>query len=59
MSPQRYQRPHLPWIKRRARRLLRAFPVTRQEAVKLAAQDYFAFVGPARPTLVVVHGGRP
>lgn len=57
MSPQRYQRPPLQWIKRRARKILRCHGVSRRVAVESAAFDYRAFVGPNRPTLQVPRGG--
>lgn len=59
----RYARAHLPWVKRRARRLVRCFGVTRQAAVALAAEDYWLFVGHigrvgrGRPALVLIRGG--
>ena len=53
----RYARAHLPWVKRRARRLVRCFGVSRQAAVAHAAEDYWQFVGRVRPVLVLIRGG--
>ncbi|WP_164546902.1 MULTISPECIES: hypothetical protein [unclassified Variovorax] len=41
----RYDRPLLPWIRRRARRLMRCHGVPRHDAVQDAANDYRFFVG--------------
>lgn len=41
----RYDRPLLPWIRRRARRLMRLPDVARRDAIKAAATDYRIFVG--------------
>lgn len=38
----------LSWIRRRARRLQRAFTVTRRRAVRQAAQDWWQMHGQAR-----------
>ena len=54
----RYERPRLTWIKKRARRLMRFYGVDRRFAIADAAADYSYFVGPTRPTLTVINGGR-
>ncbi|CAM4371365.1 hypothetical protein COAQ111491_20045 [Comamonas aquatilis] len=38
-----YQRPPLGWIKRRARRLMRAYSIHRRYAIACAADDYSDF----------------
>lgn len=43
-----YARPCTGWIKRRARRLMRAFGVSRRMAVADAAMDYRCFTSGAR-----------
>ncbi|KLN57642.1 hypothetical protein [Variovorax paradoxus] len=58
MNASRYQRPHLAWIKRRARRLERCFDLTRRLAVDSASEDYRLFVGTSRPVLTLIRGGR-
>lgn len=42
----RYDRPLLPWVRRRARSLMRCHGVPRRDAIKDAANDYRCFVGP-------------
>lgn len=43
MTEADYQRPPLGWIKRRARRLQRAYPIGRRIAIASAADDYATF----------------
>ncbi|MCB1998420.1 MAG: hypothetical protein KDG57_21540 [Rhodoferax sp.] len=43
--PERYARPPLRWIKRRARRIERFYKVTRRLAIHDAWLDYIDFVG--------------
>ena len=43
MSEADYQRPPLAWIKRRARRLIRAYRIDRRYAIACAADDYSDF----------------
>jgi len=38
---------------------MRFYSVNRRLAISDAAEDYSYFVGPARPTLTVIQGGRP
>lgn len=40
-----YSRALLPWVRRRARRLQRAFGLDRRQAVHEAAEHYTAFTG--------------
>jgi len=58
MISARYQRSHLSWVKRRARRLERCFDVPRRLAVDSASEDYRHFVGAPRPVLTLIQGGR-
>ena len=58
MNLSRYQRPHLSWVKRRARRLEHCFDLPRRLAVDLASEDYRLFVGTTRPVLTLIRGGR-
>ena len=43
MSEADYQRPPLGWIKRRAKRLMRAYRIDRRYAIACAADDYSDF----------------
>ncbi|WP_314971748.1 hypothetical protein [Comamonas testosteroni] len=43
MSEADYQRPPLGWIKRRAKRLMRAYSIDRRYAIACAADDYSDF----------------
>lgn len=45
MNQHTYSRPPLAWIKRRARRLMRFYGVSRRLAVFDALTDYVGFVG--------------
>ncbi len=45
MSQAAYARPPLAWIKRRARRLMRFYGISRRLAVFDALTDYVGFVG--------------
>ncbi|MFD2299923.1 hypothetical protein QRO11_03620 [Paracidovorax citrulli] len=55
---QAYQRPPLRWIIRRARRIQRAYGVTRRLAIFDARRDYCDFVGLSHKHLLqLVRGG--
>lgn len=43
MAEADYQRPPLGWIKRRAKRLMRAYRIERRYAIACAADDYSDF----------------
>jgi hypothetical protein len=53
-----YQRPTLAWIKRRARRLQRAYGVARRLAIFDAWCDYINFTGIQPDHLVFIGGGK-
>ena len=52
-----YARPLLVWVRRRARRLQRAFGIDRHLAVIEAGEDYAAFTGSRRRMAKVVQLG--
>lgn len=54
--PSPYERSRLAWIKRRARRLVRFYGVSRRLAISDAALDYSDFVRPASPSLMPIRG---
>lgn len=53
-----YDRPRLVWIKRRARRLMKFYRVSRRLAISDAAEDYGHFIGSRRPSLTLIAGGK-
>jgi len=54
-----YRRPPLAWITRRARRLERAFNVSRRVAVAEAVENYFTFTRMHRErVLTLIQGGQ-
>ncbi len=54
-----YRRPPLAWITRRARRIERAFGVSRRVAVMEAAENYFLFTRMHRErVLSLIQGGQ-
>ncbi len=53
-----YCRPTLSWIKRRARRLQRAYGVARRLAIFDAWRDYVDFTGIQARHLVLISGGK-
>jgi hypothetical protein len=53
-----YQRPALSWIKRRARRLQRAYGVARRLAIFDAWLDYVDFTGVQPEHPVFIGGGK-
>lgn len=56
MNDPRYHRPRLQWIKRRARRLMKAYGLERRLAIYDANRDYVDFVRPGMPPLRLVKG---
>lgn len=54
-----YKRPPLGWIKRRAKRLQRAYGITRRIAIASAADDYYTFTHMHRGRLSqLLQGGK-
>lgn len=59
MAEADYHRPPLAWITRRARRLERAFKVSRRVAVAEAVENYFMFTRMHRErVLTLIQGGQ-
>ena len=59
MAEADYRRPPLAWITRRARRLERAFKVSRRVAVAEAVENYFMFTRMHRErVLTLIQGGQ-